>query len=177
MSFADRLKIARKEKGYSQEQLAEALEVSRQSITKWETGAAYPELRKLLLLSVRLEKDLDWLFFDERNQLNGMSEEAGDHWITDLRIHDLRSLKAAMRESRICRVLEALEGCEFSEEFNSEDIGGYRTYTVYKSRMYAVSHQNEGGGGADQNSFFVLDMDEAAEVLARNAWQLHNTEA
>ena len=45
MSFAGRLKISRKEKGYSQEPLAEELEVSRQSITKWETGTAFPELR------------------------------------------------------------------------------------------------------------------------------------
>ena len=63
MSFALRLKEARKEKGYSQEQLAEALEVSRQSITKWETGTAYPELKKLLGLSVFLDKNLDELFF------------------------------------------------------------------------------------------------------------------
>ena len=44
MSFAGRLKISRKEKGYSQEALAEELEVSRQSITKWESGRGYYNL-------------------------------------------------------------------------------------------------------------------------------------
>ena len=69
MSFADRLRMSRKEKGYSQEQLAEDLGVSRQSITKWETGTAYPKIKKLLLLSIRLEKSLDWLLFDEKSEL------------------------------------------------------------------------------------------------------------
>ena len=69
MSFADRLRMSRKEKGYSQEQLAEDLGVSRQSITKWETGTAYPKIKKLLLLSIRFEKSLDWLLFDEKSEL------------------------------------------------------------------------------------------------------------
>ena len=68
MSFAERLRCSRREKGFSQEQLAETLDVSRQSITKWETGAAYPELKKLILLSISLDKDLDWLLYDERNE-------------------------------------------------------------------------------------------------------------
>ena len=61
MSFANRLKATRKQKGYSQEMLAEKLDVSRQSVTKWETGIAYPEIRTLLELSSVLGKDLDWL--------------------------------------------------------------------------------------------------------------------
>ena len=48
MSFADRLRIARKEMGYSQEQMAEELKISRQSVTKWENGLTYPELKTLL---------------------------------------------------------------------------------------------------------------------------------
>ena len=43
MSFADNLKQIRKEKGLSQEELAELLEVSRQAVSKWEQGAGYIE--------------------------------------------------------------------------------------------------------------------------------------
>ena len=39
MSFAERLKQIRKEKGLSQEDLAELLDVSRQAVSKWEQGA------------------------------------------------------------------------------------------------------------------------------------------
>ena len=43
-------KIAKQRKGlnYTQEQLAEILSVSRQSVSKWESGLAYPETDKLL---------------------------------------------------------------------------------------------------------------------------------
>lgn len=40
MSFAERLKQIRKEKGLSQEDLAELLDVSRQAVSKWEQGVS-----------------------------------------------------------------------------------------------------------------------------------------
>ena len=40
MSFADNLKRARKERNLSQEELAELLNVSRQAVSKWETGVS-----------------------------------------------------------------------------------------------------------------------------------------
>ena len=48
MSFAENLKQIRKEHGYSQEELAELLDVSRQAVGKWENGQGYPEVEKLL---------------------------------------------------------------------------------------------------------------------------------
>ena len=93
MSFAQRLKEARKEKGYSQEQPAEALEVSRQSITKWETGTAYPELKKLLGLSVFLDKNLDELLCDEFDELTEHEETTERMGKSRGQISDERSLK------------------------------------------------------------------------------------
>ena len=61
MSFSDNLKKARKDKGLSQEDLAELLEVSRQAVSKWEMGDGYPEVEKLLLISKRLNISLDTL--------------------------------------------------------------------------------------------------------------------
>ena len=40
MSFGDHLRIIRKERGITQEQLAEMLEVSRQAVFKWEAGGS-----------------------------------------------------------------------------------------------------------------------------------------
>ncbi len=59
MSFAENLKQIRKEHGYSQEELAELLDVSRQAIGKWENEQGYPEVEKLLLLSKKLKISLD----------------------------------------------------------------------------------------------------------------------
>jgi len=50
MKFGENLKNLRKMKKLSQESLAEKLNVSRQSISKWETGEAYPEMNNLLEL-------------------------------------------------------------------------------------------------------------------------------
>lgn len=63
MSFAERLRTTRKERGYSQEQLAERLDVSRQCVTKWEAGISYPEIKTLLELAAVLDRDLDWLLY------------------------------------------------------------------------------------------------------------------
>lgn len=65
MSFADRLKDARRTCGLSQEELAERLEVSRQAVGKWEQGQAYPELEKLLALCAVLHVSADMLLLDE----------------------------------------------------------------------------------------------------------------
>lgn len=59
MSFAENLKQIRKQNGYSQEELAELLDVSRQAVGKWEQGQGYPEVEKLLLLSKKLNISLD----------------------------------------------------------------------------------------------------------------------
>lgn len=50
MKFGENLKIIRKNKNMSQEQLAEKVNVSRQSVSKWETGEAYPEMNNILQL-------------------------------------------------------------------------------------------------------------------------------
>lgn len=61
MSFADSLKQIRKERGLTQENLAEIMDVSRQAVSKWELGEGYPEVEKLLLLSSKLNVSLDSL--------------------------------------------------------------------------------------------------------------------
>lgn len=50
MKFGENLQKLRKEKGISQEQLAEQLGVTRQSVSKWESGASYPEMDKIVAL-------------------------------------------------------------------------------------------------------------------------------
>ena len=65
MAFADTLQQLRKNKGLSQEDIAERCNVSRQSVSKWETGQGYPETEKLLILCDLLDTDLDYLLRDK----------------------------------------------------------------------------------------------------------------
>ena len=51
MSFGDRLQEVRRNNGLTQEQFAEALQVSRQAVSRWESGAADPSTANLLALA------------------------------------------------------------------------------------------------------------------------------
>ena len=172
MSFAGRLKISRKEKGYSQETLAEELEVSRQSITKWETGTAFPELKKLLQLSVKLDKDLDWLLCDERNALIINNERGHMHLVDDRRIYDRKSLEEAVRDRRIRGILESLDGAEFRENVEEENFTGERTYIVFGIHMYASSQGIDPKTGEPEESFDELAPQEVVDMLIRHAQKL-----
>ena len=61
MKFCDKLIQLRREKGYSQEQLADLLKVSRQSVSKWEAGQSMPELNKLIVLADLFGSTVDYL--------------------------------------------------------------------------------------------------------------------
>lgn len=64
MVFAEKLQKFRKEKGMSQENLAAIIGVSRQSVSKWESGQAYPELDKIIALSELFNVTVDNLVKD-----------------------------------------------------------------------------------------------------------------
>lgn len=61
MNLSDRIQTLRKSKGISQEDLADQIGVSRQAISKWESGQSTPELDKILLLSEFFEVTTDYL--------------------------------------------------------------------------------------------------------------------
>ncbi len=61
MNFSEKLLTLRKSKDLTQEQLAEQLNVSRQSISKWELGQAIPELDKIVELSNIFDVTMDYL--------------------------------------------------------------------------------------------------------------------
>ncbi|MBD5549298.1 MAG: helix-turn-helix transcriptional regulator [Lachnospiraceae bacterium] len=64
MKLSKKIQSLRKEKGYSQEQLAELCNVSRQAILKWETGTTLPNQEKMLLLSDIFNVTIDTLLKD-----------------------------------------------------------------------------------------------------------------
>lgn len=64
MVFADKLIMHRKKMGLSQEQIAERLGVTRQSVSKWESAASIPELSKLVMLSELFQVSVDYLVKD-----------------------------------------------------------------------------------------------------------------
>ena len=65
MILADKIIQLRKKNGWSQEELAEKLNVTRQSVSKWESAQSIPDLQKILQLSQIFEVSTDYLLKDE----------------------------------------------------------------------------------------------------------------
>ena len=73
MFFASNLQKLRKRENMSQEALAEKLDVTRQSVSKWESGASYPEMDKLISICKIFNVDMDTLVngdVDEKKDTN-----------------------------------------------------------------------------------------------------------
>ena len=65
MAFGDRLAAVRRSHSLTQEQFAEQLQVSRQAVSKWESGRGYPEIEKILYICNRYQVSIADLFADE----------------------------------------------------------------------------------------------------------------
>lgn len=65
MIFADKLIQLRKKSGWSQEELAGQMDVTRQSVSKWESAQSIPDLEKIIRLSELFGVSLDYLLKDE----------------------------------------------------------------------------------------------------------------
>lgn len=61
MKFDENLRAFRKQKEFSQEYLAEKMNVSRQTISEWENGTAMPDLKKLTDLASLFDVSMDEL--------------------------------------------------------------------------------------------------------------------
>ena len=76
MNFGDKIYKLRKEKGLSQEALAEQIGTTRQAISKWENNQGFPETEKLLQLSNIFEVSTDFLLKEEKS-VKGTVDERG----------------------------------------------------------------------------------------------------
>lgn len=68
MILAEKIALLRRQRGWSQEELAGRLNVSRQAVSKWEGGASIPELDKILGMSALFDVSTDYLLKDELEQ-------------------------------------------------------------------------------------------------------------
>ena len=65
MKFYEKITLLRKQKGLTQEALAFKLGISRQAISKWETGECEPDISKLKELAKLFNVSIDYLLFDD----------------------------------------------------------------------------------------------------------------
>lgn len=94
MIFADKILNLRKKNGWSQEQLAEKLNVSRQSISKWEGAQSVPDLDKILLLSNIFGVSTDYLMKDELEEEDVVPEVELDRNVHKLSLAEAQEFLA-----------------------------------------------------------------------------------
>lgn len=70
MNLGENIKKLRKDKNLSQEQLTEMLNVSRQAVSKWESGKTYPDIENLILLRNIFNVTLDDLIINDNKTKN-----------------------------------------------------------------------------------------------------------
>ena len=75
MNISNRIIRLRKQKGWSQEELAEKLDVSRQSVSKWESGTSVPDLTRILQMSELFGVTTDYLLKGDGESLSAGSAE------------------------------------------------------------------------------------------------------
>lgn len=78
MILADKIIALRKKAGWSQEELARQLNVSRQSVSKWEGAQSMPDLERILQMSRLFGVSMDYLLKDELETPGGPQPDSGD---------------------------------------------------------------------------------------------------
>lgn len=77
MRIADKIKNARMQKGYTQEQAAENLLVSRQTISNWENGRSLPDIISIIKMSELYELSLDEMMKGDKALLKKVERDVG----------------------------------------------------------------------------------------------------
>ena len=85
MTLGEKIARQRRELNYTQEQLADILGVSRQSISKWESDIAYPETDKLIELGKIFDCSLDYLLKEEITEKDGVQTTGFTEKVEEIR--------------------------------------------------------------------------------------------
>ena len=97
MILADKIVRLRKKNGWSQEELAQKMNVSRQAVSKWESAQTVPELEKILQLGALFGVTTDYLLKDDM-ELEEFTSETIDSGVRQISIEE-----AGIRKTDCCR--------------------------------------------------------------------------
>ncbi len=88
MIISDKILYLRKKLGYTQEELAEKLNVSRQSISKWESAQSIPDITKIMEMARIFSVSTDYLLKDEIEHIDGQTTSDSDERVEVLTIEE-----------------------------------------------------------------------------------------
>lgn len=156
MIFSEKLNLLRKTKGYTQEELAEKLCVSRQAIAKWESGQSYPDIANLIQISNLMNVTVDYLVRDQECSRNPVSANIGEiDKIIQFRLNaNINTYAAFMNETNSSRY--------DSHDYKYEE-GEFSYYDTYIG-----GEQFAGEEGIWKNGVAVYAMNYLGRVLGEN---------
>lgn len=110
MTFGEKLKQLRKEKNYSQEELAEKLSISRQAVTKWETDAGTPDIENIKAISALFGVSLDELILGKEGEESDNKKNITQYFIDapkhfDINLGNAKKLYIESCEGEIFRIV------------------------------------------------------------------------
>lgn len=139
MSFCEKLRMIRMNNNLSQEMLADKLYISRQTVSKWESGLSYPEIDKLITISNMFNVSIDYLLKD--TQIDTVVSESLDRLVIQFlgsthKLTDLSQMLIDIMEDGIIDEQEKLqlEGIVDSLDRISENIISTRNAIVKSCR-------------------------------------------
>ena len=144
MILADKISALRKQNGWSQEELAEKVSVSRQSVSKWESALSIPDLDKILLLSQIFGVSTDYLLKDELGDLPPLaSSPAEEEASAELRLVTMEEAQEflAYKEASSRKIARSVALCILSPVLLLLLIG------ASESPYFAVTEAMAGGIG------------------------------
>lgn len=135
MTTGEKISILRQQKNLTQEQLAELMNVSRQSISKWESDAAYPETDKLIALADYFGCSVDYLLRDRP-----IIETQKESEKTSKFIFRKEGLVLGITSFIFCIVAYIFMAVPFSSfETSSIGVNGYPQYFTMLVSFYQVA--------------------------------------
>lgn len=93
MILADKIILQRKKNGWTQEELAELMGVTRQSVSKWESAQAIPDIKKVIALSELFGVSTDYLFKDEIDEPDFVEPKENLPQVTLAQAHEFLQIK------------------------------------------------------------------------------------
>ena len=102
MILADKIINERKKNGWSQEELAEQLSVSRQSVSKWESAQSIPDLQKIIRMSQIFNVSTDYLLKDEieaEEHYEMISEEQQDENVVRVSMEEANGFLSTVKSN------------------------------------------------------------------------------
>ncbi len=101
MDLAEKISVLRKQNGWSQEELAERMRVTRQSVSKWESGQSVPDLDKVVQLSELFSVRTDFLLKSDEEPVkaNTYTQEPSDHPMRRVTLEEASAFLAAKQKT------------------------------------------------------------------------------